>query len=96
MHGSRALHGLRTTEETTVGPWPASGGVTTLVEALRIVLLEATVHLLDVQRAREHPPAVPVQALRETAHLLAELAPAVELIEAATGRSARSPPPVVG
>jgi Mycothiol maleylpyruvate isomerase N-terminal domain len=80
VHSSRALHGLCNTEATMVGPWPASGGVMTLVEALRIVLLEAT---------------VPVQALRETAHLLAELAPAVELIEAATGRSTRSPLPVL-
>lgn len=47
------------------------------------MLLEATVHLLDVQRALGCPPAVPPQALNDTAQLLAELAPAVEFIEAA-------------
>jgi hypothetical protein len=46
--GPRALQGLRQAEATVVVPWPASGGVVTLVEALRIVLMEATVHLLDV------------------------------------------------
>jgi hypothetical protein len=66
-----------------------------LVEALRIVLLEATVHLLDVQRALDLPPDVPPEALRETSLLLAEIAPAVEFVEAATGRSARSPLPVL-
>jgi hypothetical protein len=65
------------------------------VEALRIVVLEATVHLLDVQRALGHPPAVPAQALQDTAQLLTELTPAVELIEAATGRSTQSPFPVL-
>jgi hypothetical protein len=52
----RAIRGLRTTVATTVGPWPHSGATITLVEALRIVVLEATVHLLDVQRALGHPP----------------------------------------
>lgn len=95
VHGARALYGLGKSEPTMVVPWPASGGVMTLVEALRIVLLEATVHLLDVQRALDHQAGVPMQALRDTTHLLADLAPAVELIEAATGRSARSPFPVL-
>jgi hypothetical protein len=31
--------------------WPASGAVIPLGEAVRIVLLEATVHLVDAQRA---------------------------------------------
>ena len=95
VHGSRALDGLRKIAPTMVVPWPLSGGVMTLVEALRIVLLEATVHLLDVQRALDRPPDVPMQALQDTTHLLADLAPAVELIEAATGRSTRSPLPVL-
>jgi hypothetical protein len=95
VHGPRAIEGLRTTAATTVGPWPQSGVVITLVEALRIVVLEATVHLLDIQRALGHCPAVPVAALRDTAQLLAELAPAVELIEAATGRSTHCPFPVL-
>ncbi|MGH3777674.1 MAG: maleylpyruvate isomerase N-terminal domain-containing protein [Pseudonocardiaceae bacterium] len=95
VHGPRALQRLRQVGATTVVPWPVSGVFVTLVEALRIVLLEATVHLLDVQRALGHPPVVPKPALRETVQLLAELAPAVELIEAATGRSTHSPLPVL-
>lgn len=95
VHGPRALHWLRQAEATAVVPWPVSGTPVTLVEALRIVLLEATVHLLDVQRALDHPPVVPTPALRDTVQLLAELAPAVELIEAATGRSTHSPLPVL-
>jgi hypothetical protein len=95
VHGPRALQGLRQAEATVVVPWPASGGVVTLVEMLRIVLMEATVHLLDVQRALDHPPVVPAQALQDTVQLLAELAPAVEFIEAATGRSTHSPLPVL-
>jgi uncharacterized protein (TIGR03083 family) len=95
VHGPRALQGLCQAKATVVVPWPASGGVVTLVEALRIVLLEATVHLLDVQRALDHPPVVPTPALQDTVQLLAELAPTVEFIEAATGRSAHSPLPVL-
>jgi len=93
--GPRVLHQLRAARPTLVLPWPASGGVTTLVEALRIVLMEATVHLLDIQRALDYPPGVPDLALADTARLLAEVAPAVEFIEAATGRSTDSPLPVL-
>jgi uncharacterized protein (TIGR03083 family) len=93
--GPRALDKLRATPAGTAVAWPAAGADTTLVEALRIVLLEATVHLLDVQRALDRPPEVPTDALAETARLLAGLAPAVELIEAATGRSPHSPFPVL-
>lgn len=95
VHGPRALQRLREAEGTDVVPWPASGAAVTLVEGLRIVVLEAVVHLLDVQRALGHPPLVPSPALHDTAGLLAELAPAVELIEAAAGRSAHSPWPVL-
>lgn len=95
VHGPRALQILRSTEPSLVGPWPASGGVITLVEALRIVLMEATVHLLDVQRALDYPPEVPPEALRDTVQLLAEVAPPVDFIEAATGRSTHSPFPVL-
>jgi hypothetical protein len=66
-----------------------------LSEGLRIVLLEATVHLLDIQRALGQPPELPGTALAHTASLLAEVAPGVELIEVATGRSATSPFPVL-
>ena len=95
VHGPRALQWLRQAEATTVVPWPVSGAFIRLVEALRIALMEATVHLLDVQRALDQPPVVPAPALRDTVQLLAELAPAVELIEAATGRSTHSPLPVL-
>lgn len=44
-HGPRALQRLRQAEATLVVPWPASGVVITLGEALRIVILEAAVHL---------------------------------------------------
>lgn len=40
-HGPRALQRLRQAEATLVVPWPASGVVITLGEALRIVILEA-------------------------------------------------------
>jgi uncharacterized protein (TIGR03083 family) len=95
VHGPRALQRLRQAKATTVVPWPVSGALVTLVEALRIVLMEGTVHLLDLQRALDHPPVVPKPALQDTVQLLAELAPAVELIEAATGRSTHSPLPVL-
>lgn len=69
-------------------PWPAAAGVTTWGEAVRIVLLESTVHLLDVLDALDRAPDVPPTALRETAHLLAEIADLVALVETATGRTA--------
>jgi uncharacterized protein (TIGR03083 family) len=74
--------------------WPTSG-VTTWAEATRIVLLESTVHLLDVLDALDRAPDVPAAALRATAHLLAELADPVAFVEAATGRSSSSPLPVL-
>lgn len=76
-------------------PWPAADGVTTWGEAVRIVLLESTVHLLDVLDALGRPPQVPAPALRETAHLLAELADPVTLVEAATGRTTTTVFPVL-
>jgi hypothetical protein len=95
VSGDRAgSRGHRSVPAITARRW-AVGRVITLVEALRIVLMEATVHLLDLQRALDHPPVVPMQALQETVHLLAELAPAVEFVEAATGRSTHSPLPVL-
>jgi len=95
VQAPRAVDQLRRTRATLVVPWVASGAVLMLVEALRIVVLEATVHLLDVQRALRIAPAVPPAALTDTARLLAEIAPAVEFVEAATGRSTDSPLPVL-
>ena len=86
--GRRAVDMLRTADPTMIVPWPSSGGVLLLIEALRIVLMESVVHLLDVHRALELPPEVPDAALKETAHLFAELAPGVEFVEAMTGRGA--------
>ena len=94
-HGPSAVKRLRQVDPRLVIHWPGAIEVVTAAEALRIVLLEATVHLLDVQRALGRDPDVPAAALAETVRLLAELAPAVELIETATGRSARSPFPVL-
>ncbi len=70
-------------------------GTIALVEALRIVTLEATVHLLDVQSALGRAPSVPAAALHDTATLLAEVAEPVAFIDAATGRGATSPFPVI-
>ncbi len=95
VYGPRALQILRSTEPTLVVRWPTSDDVITVVEGLRVVLMEATVHLLDVQRALDHPPEVPPEALRDTVQLLAEIAPPVDFIEAATGRSTHSPLPVL-
>jgi uncharacterized protein (TIGR03083 family) len=76
-------------------PWPAAAAVTTWAEAARIVLLESTVHLLDVLDGLGRAPDLPADALCETAHLLADLADPVAFVEAATGRSATSPLPVL-
>lgn len=54
-----------------------------LSEAISIGILEATVHLLDLQRALGVPPA----GLEHTVGLLAEMTPPVGFIELATGRS---------
>jgi uncharacterized protein (TIGR03083 family) len=58
-----------------------------LAEAVSIGILEATVHLLDLQRALEVPPDVPPAGLEHTVELLATMAPPVDFIELATGRS---------
>jgi uncharacterized protein (TIGR03083 family) len=58
-----------------------------LDEAASIGILEATVHLLDLQRALDAPPDVPGAGVEHTVGLLARMAPPVEFIELATGRS---------
>lgn len=50
-------------------------------------MMEATVHLLDLQRALGQPPDVPAAGLTHTAAVLVEMAPPVDFIETATGRS---------
>jgi uncharacterized protein (TIGR03083 family) len=66
-----------------------------LDDAVSIGILEATVHLLDLQRALDQTPNVPADGLAHTAALLAELAPPVDFIEAATGRRAADLFPVL-
>lgn len=93
--GPVVIRRLRTASPDLVVPWPPAPSGVLLSEGLRIILMEATVHLLDVQRALGQPPALPDAALAHTASLLADVAPGIELIEAATGRSAASPFPVL-
>lgn len=93
--GPRAVAALRSRAPESLVPWPGTGAVTTWVEALRIVLMESVVHLLDLLDGLNRTPEVPGAALRETVHLLAEVAEPVRLIEAATGRSTDSPLPVL-
>jgi uncharacterized protein (TIGR03083 family) len=57
-----------------------------LEDAVSIGIMEATVHLLDLQRALGREPDVPAAGLAHTAALLAEMAPPVDFVEAATGR----------
>jgi hypothetical protein len=92
---SQAVNALRDAPPDTLVAWPRTDGVVPLQEAVRIVLLESVVHLLDVLRALGREPAVDRGALREAAALLAEVAAPVEFIEAATGRSPTSPLPLL-
>jgi hypothetical protein len=92
---NQAVNALSNAQPDMLVTWPRTDGVVALQEAVRIVLLESVVHLLDVLRALGRVPALDERALREAAALLAELAPPVELIEAATGRSPTSPLPLL-
>jgi hypothetical protein len=66
-----------------------------LEEAVSIGILEATVHLLDLQRALGAPPELPVAGVEHTVALLAQMAPPVDFIELATGRSTAALFPVL-
>jgi hypothetical protein len=68
--------------------------MTTLVEGLRIVVMESVVHLLDIQHALRLPRA-PGSGRGDTVRFLAKIAPAVEFIEAATGRTDHTPLPIL-
>jgi uncharacterized protein (TIGR03083 family) len=70
-------------------------GTLALDEALTIAVLEATTHLLDLQRALGGAPDVPSAGLSTSVMLLARVADPVAFIEAATGRTAESPLPVI-
>jgi uncharacterized protein (TIGR03083 family) len=93
--GPRGIAALSDRAADGLVPWPGAGAVTTWVEAVRIVLLESTVHLLDVLDGLGRAPDLPAEALRDTAHLLADLADPVAFVDAATARSAVSPLPVL-
>ena len=66
-----------------------------LEEAVSIGVLEATVHLLDLQRALGVPPDLPAAGVEHTVGLLAEMARPVDFIEVATGRSSAALFPVL-
>ena len=66
-----------------------------LEEAVSIGILEATVHLLDLQRALGVPPDLPAAGVEHTVALLAQMAPPVDFIELATGRSSATVFPVL-
>ncbi|NYH80633.1 uncharacterized protein (TIGR03083 family) [Actinopolyspora biskrensis] len=93
--GPRAVAALRDRAATSLVPRPGTSAVTTWSEAVRIVLMESVIHLLDVLDGLNLQPEVPAAALRETVHLLAEIADPVSFLEAATGRSGHSPLPVL-
>ncbi|HKT04471.1 MAG TPA: maleylpyruvate isomerase N-terminal domain-containing protein [Rugosimonospora sp.] len=75
------------------------GGMAVLLfgEVLRIGLMEAVVHYLDLARALDLPVPGPVdgEPLRETVRLLAAVADPLAFVENATGRSAVEVLPVV-
>jgi hypothetical protein len=66
-----------------------------LEEAVSIGIVEATVHLLDLQRALGREPDVPAAGLAHTAAVLAQIAPPVDFIESATGRASTDLFPVM-
>jgi len=66
-----------------------------LAEAVSIGILEATIHLLDVQRALGQTPDVPASGLDHSAEVLARIAPPIDFIEAATGRASTDLFPVL-
>ncbi|WP_203728841.1 maleylpyruvate isomerase N-terminal domain-containing protein [Paractinoplanes durhamensis] len=66
-----------------------------LAEAVSIGVVEATVHLLDVQRALGRTPDVPEAGLAHTAEVIAQIASPIDFIEAATGRASTDLFPVM-
>lgn len=93
--GPRGIAALRSQAPDSRVPWPEVAAVTTWGEAVRIVLMEAVVHLLDVLDALHLPADVPPAGLRDTAHLLADLADPVEFVNAASGRTTQTVLPVL-
>lgn len=83
--GPQAIAGARRLGPVVVDYF---GALMPLAEAVSIGIVEATVHLLDLQDALGRPAAeVPAEGLTHTVAVLVQMAPPVDLIEAATGRS---------
>jgi uncharacterized protein (TIGR03083 family) len=91
--GPRAITAIRAAGPIVIDYF--GHGTIPLTEALSVGLLEATVHLLDLQRALDQAPAVPEVARAETVALLAAVADPVAVIEAASGRTTTNPFPVI-
>jgi uncharacterized protein (TIGR03083 family) len=91
--GPQAIAAARGLGDVTVDYFGQA--VLRLGEAVSIGIVEATVHLLDLQRALGREPDVPAEGLTHTTAVLAAMAPPVDFIEAATGRSAAVPFPVL-
>lgn len=82
--GPQAIAGARRLGSVVVDYF---GALMPLEEAVRIGIVEATVHLLDLLDALGRPAAeVPAEGLTHTVAVLVQMAPPVGLIEAATGR----------
>jgi uncharacterized protein (TIGR03083 family) len=82
--GPRAIDTARATGELVV---QTDEGRIVLSEYVRTRVVEAVLHLLDVQRDLGLPPDVPEDALRTTAHVLVDFAPPIDFVEVVTGRS---------
>lgn len=61
-------------------------GYATVEAAVDLRVVEATVHLFDLQIALDKPLDAPVEGVRITRDFLTDLVPAIDFIEAATGR----------
>lgn len=90
-----ALAKLSRLDPEQVVVWATPDTPIAVHELVRIVVMEATVHLLDVYDALRRPCEVEESILAHTVQLLAEMTPSVQFIEAATGRTAHSPLPVL-
>jgi len=91
--GPEAIATARELGEVTVDYFGRA--VLPLAEAVSIGIVEATIHLLDVQRALGHAPDVPASGLDHSAGVLARIAPPIDFIEAATGRASTDLFPVM-
>jgi uncharacterized protein (TIGR03083 family) len=82
--GPQAIAGARRLGSVVVDYFGAS---MPMAEAVSVGIVEATVHLLDLLDALGRPATeVPGEGLAHTVAVLVQMAPPVDLIEAATGR----------